>query len=217
MVFYSLIGLYLLTPVLRVFVANAKKTEIYYYIALWFLVVPILYIVEGLTPIKNGFEIYHTGGYVGYFLLGYYLGRLENTPQNLRFGLILFIVGFLFTIAVHYYNIPPRDNELVFRSYPSLNIITMSLGVFLLIKAMAEKVPPLFKAIAHQGSVASFGIFLIHMFVFEWITKLWQLWGLQLQSYNLFVSIPIMATIVFLISWGIVYLIQRIPIVRLIV
>lgn len=215
--FYSLIGLYLLTPILRIFVANAKKSEVYYYIALWILVMPILYIVEGLTPIKNGFEVYHTGGYVGYLLLGYYLGRLENTPQILKVGLVLFTVGFLFTFAVHYYDIPPQNNELVFRSYPSLNVITMSIGAFLLIKAVAEKASPLFVKIAQQAGIASLGIYLIHILILEWLMKQGQLWGLETQSYNSFISIPIVAIIAFLLSWLITYLIQRIPILRTIV
>ena len=67
---YSLLGLYLLTPILRVFVSKAKPSELYYFIGLWFLAAPILYIVEGLTPLRNGFDIYYVGGYVGYFLIG---------------------------------------------------------------------------------------------------------------------------------------------------
>jgi len=51
--FYSLIGLYLITPILRVFVSKARDSEILYYIGLWFLVAPILFIVEAFTPIKN--------------------------------------------------------------------------------------------------------------------------------------------------------------------
>ncbi|KXK14255.1 MAG: Inner membrane protein YiaH [Chloroflexi bacterium OLB14] len=215
--FYSLIGLYLFTPILRVFVAHAKKSEVNYYIALWFLAMPILYLVEGLTPIKNGFEIYYIGGYVGYFLLGYYIGKLDNSTQNLKIGLILFIVGFLFTFLVHYYDISPQDNKLVFRSYLSLNIIIMSLGAFLLMKNIAGKAPPLVIKIAHQVSATSFGIFLIHVIIFEWVSILAKLYGLHIQTYNAVISIPIAAVITFLISWLSVYIIQRVPILRSIV
>lgn len=212
--FYSLLGLYLLTPILRVFVANAKKSEVYYYIGLWFLVMPVLYIIQAFTPIENGFEVYHTGGYVGYFLLGWLLGRMENSPQNLRLGLILFPAGFLFTYAVFFFNIPPQNNELVFRSYPSLNIIIMSLGAFILLRQLAEKAPAWLANLSTHGGKASFGIYLIHPLVLNGISALWASWGLNRADGHSLLIIPAVALTGFAISWAAVSLIQRIPILR---
>jgi len=214
---YFLIGLYLLTPALRVFVSKAQKVDLFYYIGLWFLAMPIMNIIEGLTPIKNAFEIYNAGGYLGYFLLGYHLGGLENSAQNLRWGLSLFLIGFLSTLAVFHFNIPPHDNELPFRSYTSLNIIIMSLGAFMLIKAPGEKASHFIANISHQGGIASFGIYLIHLLVMTEIAAIWTSWGYDPQAGNAIIAIPLVAIITFLISWLLVYLIQKIPILRAIV
>ena len=212
--FYSLIGLYLITPILRVFVAKARTSEILYYIALWFIAMPVLFIVEAFTPIKNGFEIYYTGGYVGYFLLGYLLGRLETRPPLLWAALGVFIIGFIFTVTVFQFNFPPQDNELVFRSYPSLNVVLMSLGAFVLIKAAGEKISPQIARISSEASKVSFGIYLIHPIVFVWMTLAWNALGFQTNAGDFIFVIPLAALINFLLSWLIVFAISKIPVVR---
>lgn len=212
--FYSLVGLYLLTPILRVFVAKAKSSELLYYMALWFLVAPILYIVEGLTPLKIGFEVYYTSGYVGYFLLGYALGRLEITPRLLGYALVAFLAGFIFSFAVFHFNLPPHDNELPFRSYPSLNIIIMSLGAFLLIRAAGERAAAPLLRFSGWVSTASFGIYLVHPMILRWLTDWWVSLGFNPATGNSLFVLPVVAVIVFLISWLLVFLISKVPVIR---
>jgi surface polysaccharide O-acyltransferase-like enzyme len=212
--FYSLIGLYLLTPILRVFVAKARNAEILYYIALWFIAMPILFIVEAFTPLKNGFEIYYTGGYVGYFLLGYLLGGLETKAPLLWLALGLFITSFIFSFVVFRFNLFPQENELVFRSYPSLNIILMSLGAFLLIKAAGEKISPWLAGLSGEASKVSFGIYLIHPLVFAWMALGWKTLGFETETGNAIFVIPLAALVNFLLSWTIVFVISKIPVLR---
>ena len=212
--FYSLIGLYLLTPILRVFVAKARNSEILYYIALWFIAMPILFIVEAFTPLKNGFEIYYTGGYVGYFLLGYVLGGLETKASLLWPALGLFMISFIFSFAVFHFNLFPQENELVFRSYPSLNIILMSLGAFVLVKAAGEKISLPLARLSGEASKVSFGIYLIHPLVFVWMALGWNALGFETDAGNAIFVIPLAALVNFVLSWMIVFVISRIPVLR---
>ena len=212
--FYSLIGLYLVTPILRVFVANAKESELRYFIVLWFLVKPILLLVEGFTPIRIGFEVYYAAGYLGYFLLGYYLGRMEITPRLLRLAFFAFIFGFLFTLAVFYFDLPPLKNEAVLRDYPSLNIVLMSLGAFVLVRYFADKVLALLTSLASKASPAIFGIYLIHPMLLRWLALGMESMGYDpYAGYSLFM-IPAIALIAFLIAWGIVFLALKVPVLR---
>jgi surface polysaccharide O-acyltransferase-like enzyme len=216
--FYSLIGLYLITPILRVFISKASNSDILYYIALWFLVAPLLFIVEEFTPIKNGFEIHYAGGYVGYFLLGYYLGRLDLKPPLFWSALGLYITGLLFTFVVFYFNLPPQHNELVFRSYPSLNIVLMSLAAFILIKVWGERISPQFARFSQEVGKASFGIYLVHPIVLVWMTLAWNAFGLSMKwGPSAILIIPIATIVNFLLSWFLVFVIRKIPLLRAIV
>ena len=212
--FYSLIGLYLLTPILRVFVAKARSSEILYYIALWFIAMPILFIVEAFTPLKNGFEIYYTGGYVGYFLLGYLLGGLETKPPLLWPALGLFITNFIFTFAVFHFDLFPQESELVFRSYPSLNIILMSIGAFILIKAAGEKISLPLVRLSAEASKVSFGVYLIHPIIYTWMALGWNALGLETKFGNSIFVVPLAALVNFVISWMVVFVISKIPFLR---
>lgn len=215
--FYSLIGLYLITPILRVFVSKARDSDILYYIALWFLAMPFIYIVEEFTPIKNGFEIYYTGGYVGYFLLGYYLGRLESKAPLILTAAGLFLLSLIFTFAVFYFDLPPQNNELVFRSYPSLNIILMSLAAFILIKSVGEKISIPLARFSSRVSKASFGIYLIHLLLFVWMAAGWEALGFHTDAGISILVIPLITSLNLLLSWLLVFVIGKIPFLRAVV
>jgi surface polysaccharide O-acyltransferase-like enzyme len=215
--FYSLIGLYFFTPILRLFIAKAKNSDILYYIALWFVIMPIMFILEGFTSIKNGFELYFAAGYIGYFLLGYYLGRLETTRRLLWIALGLFAVGFAFTFLVFYLDLPPLDNELPFRSYPSLDIILMAIGAFILLKAAGERIPSSLARLSSLVSPSSFGIYLVHSIILTLMVAGWESLGFETATGHSLLVIPLVAVIAFLFSWGTTYVMRKIPILRAIV
>ncbi|MFZ5856500.1 MAG: acyltransferase [Chloroflexota bacterium] len=215
--FYALIGLYFFTPILRLFVAKAKDSDILYYIGLWFVIMPIMFILEEFTPIKNGFELYYAASYVGYFLLGLYLGRLQTTPRLLWIAAAFFTVGFISTFAVFYFDLPPQNNELPFRSYPSLNIIIMAIGTFLLLKAAGERIRPWLARLSSLVSPSTFGIYLVHSFVLIGMAAAWNALGFATQDGSSLLVIPIVTLIAFLLSWGITALIRKIPILRMLV
>lgn len=210
--FYALIGLYFFTPILRLFVAKAKNSDLLYYIGVWFVITPIMFILEEFTPLKNGFELYYAAGYVGYFLLGVYLGRLDTSPRLLWIALGLFAAGYAFTFAVFYLDLPPQANELPFRSYPSLNIILMAIGAFLLLKAAGERIPAWLASLSHTISPSSFGIYLVHSVIMTGMAAAWQALGYQTASGHSLIVIPFVAILAFLLSWEVTVILRKIPI-----
>lgn len=212
--FYSLIGLYAFTPILRVFVANAKKSDLWYYIGLWVVCMPLLFIVLEFTPLESGFELQYFTGYVGYFLLGLILGRLELTPRLRGLAWGLFLAGLTFTFVVFHFDLPPENNELVFRSYPSLNILIMSVGVFLLMRSAGEKVDSRHASWIKVFSQASFGIYLIHSLLQVWFESLWRSWGYETAVGPSILVIPLMTIALYFASFIVTYLLRRIPILK---
>src|SRR5208283_1792685 len=73
---YLIVGLYLITPILRVIIASGNWRVIRYLILLWFVgvaVVPLIQLASGITLNSTVFVI---GGWVGFFVLGSYLQRI---------------------------------------------------------------------------------------------------------------------------------------------
>jgi surface polysaccharide O-acyltransferase-like enzyme len=90
---YMLIGLYLITPLLRVLVAHADWKLLRYFLLLWLLgtsAVPLLGIF-GVTSFNNNFFL--LTGYIGYFILGLYLLKVQLRPSIL-YTALAFGVGF---------------------------------------------------------------------------------------------------------------------------
>ncbi len=215
--FYSLIGLYFFTPILRHFVAHAPKADLLYVIVLWFFITPFMYILEEYTSVKIVFETYFAVGYIGYFLLGHFLGGLETSPRLLWIASALFAVGFVSTFAVFYFDLPPQNNEFPFRSYPSINIVVMAIGAYLLLKAAGERMPAWLANLSSRVSPSTFGIYLVHSFVLVAMVAAWDAFGFATNVGPSILVIPIVALVGFLISWGITAAMRIIPILREIV
>lgn len=209
--FYPLIGLYLFTPILRLFVAKAKRADLLYYIALWVLAVPVVFILNAFTPIKIGIEIQFAAGYVGYYLMGLVLGRMEVTPRVFWAALATLVAGFGFTFYVMYYNLPSPQNEIVFRSYLGLNMIAMSVAAFLLLKAAGQRLSPKLLPALDMLGVNSFGMYLVHYFVLLAMAYVWQSLGFDLASGPAALVIPLVALVGFALSFAAAYILRKVP------
>jgi len=74
---YLLVGLYLLTPILRVVMAQADRVLIKYLLVLWLLGTFILPFIYLLTPYQLDSNVLQFTGYAGYFILGAFLVTVQ--------------------------------------------------------------------------------------------------------------------------------------------
>ncbi len=215
--FYALIGLYLFTPVLRLYIARARQVDLLYYIGLWFIVVPVLQILEAFTPLRFGFELQMFSGYVGYYLLGLFLGQMNFSPKKTLLAIFLFLSGFLFTFFVFFLNLPPKDDETVFRSYLSLNIVLMSSAAFFLLRRAFQSLPSSFLRKLLPMSYTTFGIYLVHPLILEQYEITLSLLGISRSTGPSLLMLPWMAFSTFVLSFLVIYLLQKIPFLHIIV
>ena len=93
---YMLIGLYLLTPIYRIFVKNAEEKDIRYLLILFFLfglVLPFLkkVLLHFDSRLNINFEISELINYSGYFFAGYYFQSIQSIRmQKLEFTFWVF-------------------------------------------------------------------------------------------------------------------------------
>lgn len=170
------------------------------------MVVPVFSFLQEFTPIKIGFELYFIAGYSGYFMLGHLLGKFQYTRYQL-YGLafLLFILSIGTTLLNQF-----TDSE-YFVGYLSMNIVLMTAFAFVLLREV-QIGDGLNKFLAPLGR-ASFGIYLVHVIVLAELEKLpvvsdWFSAGSSVYM------IPLLGFFGFLVSFIIVVVIQKIPILR---
>jgi len=220
---YALVGLYLFVPILRVLVQYSSKMLLYYFVVLWFFAVSIIPFFEKVVNIESEIDLKMISGYVGYLVVGHILGNIKVTKKTFIISVFIFIVLIAVT-AVGTYLLTDRKEGVFmgyFYSYLSPNVIFMSLTFFIGIKYIAETVKvfqsEVFKKIIKTLSSASLGIYFIHIMVFD-ILNNGDL-GFQLSPFSLgaLYSVPVTAIVTFSLSFLVIYLIQRIPIIQKIV
>ncbi len=220
---YVLIGLYLITPWLRVLVANASKKDLGYFLGLCFLVSFLLPFVESLAglvghPFHIKLVIEPVQGFVGYFVLGYFLRKYasEKTVPTawLVWGLSLLVCFFGTAWAcarIHSFSTIFYDNM-------APNHLFFAAAFFILLKQaspmMGKKVTGRWRRMTGLVAGASFGIYLIHPTFIDVLNH--GRWGFTLRSniWHPAFIIPFVASTVYFLSLLAVLLIQRIPILR---
>jgi surface polysaccharide O-acyltransferase-like enzyme len=92
---YVLAGLYLLTPILSPWIKSATKRQLQFYLLLWLITMcyPLLQYVVTVNNTQTG-ALFYFSGYVGYFVLGYYL-RNYPLKLNSRKALVLILIPFI--------------------------------------------------------------------------------------------------------------------------
>jgi surface polysaccharide O-acyltransferase-like enzyme len=164
--------LYAVLPLYRIFISKAQGFEIWYLIAIWFVAVCLLpYLRNSLAfPlfVDNGL-VRQTIEYSGYLVLGYQLTRPHFRQPPIRafgaIGVITFLILFFFLTRNSTLN-------LVYLNYTSPFIVILSVDVFLSLIAVSEKFfSQLLTSKMQLLSQASFGVFLIHSFLLQYILQ----------------------------------------------
>ena len=207
---YVIMGLYLIAPIISPWLKQIGRRELQLVLFLWVIVCMYptlshwLIISEGH---HNG--LYYFGGYLVYFILGYYLRYNVVSFAYNNFVYVLFIAIPIITYgAGKYCNWEIIEFTNLDNQFLSVLVISMAIGWYGLIKSINPKSLPLSMIrCVSNFSKYSFGIYLVHIFVMR--ECLWkQQWMGQLSN-----SAQIPATIILtlIISYLIVYLISLLP------
>ena len=181
---YTLMGLYLIVPILSRWVQKASCRELELYLVLWAvsLCYPLLQSVLDINLSPTGI-LYYLSGYVGYFVLGYYL---KIYPDRIPFKWLLpFVIVAI--VAPVYCKVKriPVDFYSVFW-YLSILVAILCVFIWRLVILLIPKreagrgSSPL---VAHVSQL-SFGVYLTHYFIIREI--LWRIESIRrIPSYIL--------------------------------
>jgi len=170
---YMVLGLYLLAPVISPWLERASKRQLQFYGAIWLLttLLPYLHRYVGAELWGECFwnvspTFYYFTGFVGYFILGYYIRRFGSI--NGWIALLCVVVGwlpsvFFFTHDMYVYT-EYADLEMSW-NFCSINVVMMTFGVFTLFTKIKWQGNGWLGKLFSDVAAKSYGMYLGHMVV----------------------------------------------------
>ncbi|GMO56679.1 MAG: acyltransferase family protein [Treponemataceae bacterium] len=219
---YMIIGLYILTPVIKIFVSNCKKIYLEYLLLVFFIFgagVPFYNFVNSLKgipllPSKINISLPELSGYVGYYIAGYYFANYKM-PKKAEY--ILYALGVLsavFTIwGTSFISVKTNNLNQTLLLPITPHIMLETFAVFVFFKNIFHKIalPVFFNKIITNMGKCSFGIYLIHVFMITFVNSFF---GICWYTFNPIISVPIICVLVFLLSYLVTFIISKVPILK---
>lgn len=219
-----MVGLYLCIPLLRKLAESPALTRYYLMLALMFtfLLPQLVQLGQdfGGEAVRKGaaavgadlanLSLQLTAGYAGYFLGGWFLRRAGRQDRRARFGL-LFLLGFLLTAALNGVLTARRGTPVgVYYGSFTLGVLLESVGIFQWFRGRAPRSDRL-RRLVRALSRLSFGAYLVHALVLQQLDRLL---GWNALSFHPALAVPAVSAVVFLLSFGVSWLLHRVPVLR---
>jgi len=200
-----IIGFYLCLPILKPLTKKDNRNILKYLIILLF----VFFGFERILSYLFDISVYYTilfGGFLIYFILGYYLNTFEISKRNTRIIYILGIFGFIITLLGTIICSKEAGISDVFLKYDTFNVIMYSSAVFLFAKNHFVKFN---NKLVDVLSKTNFGVYLIHGLILGALKYI----GLfdKLASISIVLSFIINSLLIYLISTLCVYVLIKIP------
>lgn len=215
-----IIGLYLLTPVLKKIAEDEKMLKYYLVLTLiisfcipWIINILSEFRIDKINTLTTSIKTSFMGnlgisfGYTGYFLLGYYLNKIDLSKNARYIIYILGIIGIILTIILT--NIAcVLSDKFIEKFYDnfSVNVLLEAVAVFVFAK-YSFKTNKFIKYISR----ICFGVFLIHVLIIE---NFGVIFKFNVLSFNPIASVPAICLLVFLTAGVISLIINQIPILK---
>ena len=219
---FTITGLYLCLPFLRPVAADDGRTRYFLLLALVFaFVLPTLEILVrdfgsealigrfGAAMMNVGqMRMYTVLGYGGYFVLGYWLSRIE---LNRRQRIVIYALGILGALATIRLDLTvalrtqqPCDN---YYGRFTLGVLLEALAVFTLFQYAHLRS----NAAVRRLSEWTFGAYLVHLLLVE---QLEPLLGLSTLSFAPALSVPALSVLTLALSYAVSAALHQIPFVK---
>lgn len=212
---YLLIGLYLYLPIFSAWVEKASEKAKLWFLTVWGVTLLLPYYNEFVaqylwgTCSWNSFGmLYYFAGFNGYLLLGHYLRNLDwSIGKTLAIGIPMFAIGYVVTFVGfrHITALPEYTDEMLelFFTYCSLNVVMMTIPVFMLARKANFRSETMRRALANL-TVCGFGIYMVHYFFTGPSVVL-----MRALNVPLGLQIPAASVVAFGVSWLIVWAVYR--------
>jgi len=208
---YMILFIYLFVPFLGKFTRKISMSVFSNILLIWVILTFVLR--------SSSFNLYSWSGdygskflayflFSGYLLLGYYLYKLATNPVKLRpLAAMLFVFSIAISaVATFLFSMKAHKLDLTMYGYLSVNTMIQSIALFLWIKDSIIK-NRFISLINSQISNYSYGIYLVHILVISLLFDR----GIYWKFTNPLLSLPLLTLAVLIISFGIIFVLRKIP------
>ncbi|RPF52007.1 surface polysaccharide O-acyltransferase-like enzyme [Methanobrevibacter gottschalkii DSM 11977] len=219
---WMILGVYLFIPIINSFIKEYDMRGVEYFLLIWGGVMFLNTI--GQYPFHQ-LELSYFAGYLGYFVLGYYLANKKFRLSDSKLLVISLLIFLTFTFINIDYTITMciLKNKLLYYKYETIVTVVQSAGLFMFIRYFAlvssnkpesikNRIYLFFKdsfmfKIIFSISTFSYGIYLAHynpLFFLKYEYKI-------LFTFNPIIWLPIMMIAIIGSSWFILWIFDKIP------
>ena len=218
---FLIIGIYMCIPFIRQIVVSEKMIKYFLLLSLIFTFV-IPECVRLMSDFGNEFvvklgeavnnDLYNMtlripSGYVGYFILGYYLDKTDLKKHKRTVIYFSGIIGFVFTVLLTLAVSLKAQQVQDYYNNLYVNVLVMAVAVFVLFynaKFEDKKI----NKIMQKLSKYSFGVYLVHPAVISLLNKAF---GLNTMTFNPVISVIVISGIAFTCSYIISGILNKVP------
>lgn len=212
---YAAVGLYIVTPFLRLIVKKENRNMVFTYLCISMVVLFTAPLIRELSRVWSGFdyirkwlnkfELQFFCGNTAFYLMGWYL--VHGNPRR-KEKLVLYILGTICAIATILYVQYTKDLD---NGYSRLNILNFlyASSVFCAILDLVKKYPPAKTKAIHFLSRMSFGVYITHILILHQFRFL-----IPYSGKKPFIYLSVLYVLVFGTSLGLSWLLSKIPVLK---
>lgn len=221
---FMIVGLYMITPFVKKIIENELLIKYFIILSLIFCIiipqaisiisVEFSYLGYLIQELVDKINLHMVLGYTLYYILGYYLDKININKKTFKlicfFGLIGFIATIILSILITKYT---QEANILFYGNFTINVLLEAIFIFVIFKKYFEKIElkTRTKNVLYKLSKYSFGAYLVHIALINFLDTLL---NLNTLTFNSFISVPVISIVVFFISFCISAIINHIPILN---
>ena len=229
---FMMVGIYLAIPIVNIFIKNAQMREIEYFLVI-FILVSLFYEILLEYNIGTTLDLNFFMGPFSYLILGYYLSRKDlrkslglSSNVIILLGILIFIVSSLLKMYLgNYYGVYPNVEFISSKLDMSFIQVAQASAVFIICRYIYQDVRGIFKLckrvlennyVNHfimSISRASYGMYLFHWFIVK-LLRMYNVLPFKINTKQILVADLALALVLFIGSWLVILLLNRIPILN---
>lgn len=197
---YTIIGIYLCVPIIREHSKIKNDNKLWYFFSIIFVTTSVFPIISKILGVWVIVAVPIFNGYLGWFLYGYLLDRIEFNKNNRKIIYISSVIAGLISVIGTYKLSNYLKIDSFFNGGYQVNTYIITTGVFLFSKYDIPRVKgELLRKLLQSLSKLSYGVYLIHALI---LTKL----QIILVFNKPYIAIIVYSILVFIISYTIMFI-----------